>query len=338
MATPTLYLSTEGFKTYCPQLHTHFPWEQLSRMCDLAAHTYLVDYIGEDYYQTLITAVQTSNLGDEGHVLEAIKVSLAHYTYADLIINQAIQVSEAGVMENTPDDGASRPATQYARHDARDQAMKTADQWLDYAIIRLEKSLDNDPTRHQTYRESEAYQQMRSILVDHSRHVWNQAMFLRSARAIYHLRHHFHRIQTRDIKSTLGETWYNDLTSRYADPAQDLTADETSLLPYLRSYLVKQTLYEAIPELRVEMDTGGLYLRTYDGPITNTRRDASDNNIRALMGKLKEEAEQARVTLIKYLNANAKTFTDYTAYEYESGDLATSHKPHIQRGKGMVWL
>ena len=333
----SLFTSTADFKESVPQIHLNFPWEkELKPLTDQSAKIYVVNLIGEELYQELVSQVAGQSLtADNISLLEHLKPAVAYYTYMEMTTSHAVHMSSMGLQQSISNDGTSQPANNYLRNDAREQAANRADWFLDQTMEFLESQVLADNTKFPLWQSSSVYQDFFELFIWQTDQLNKWVRSIRSHRALFTFRHNLRWVQEREIKPLLGEDLYNDLFSKIkARPTTPLSPEDSKLIETIQPYLAIQGILEAIPENRVEISQGGIHFRTYDGPLANARQQANNEAIRHIMSELSGKSEGALATLKKFLVEKKDDYPLYTAPEIPSTETASSR--HLWEGRGGI--
>ena len=331
-----IFTNTEEIKAFVPMIHKHFSWENdLKPMTELAADVYVKQLMGGEY-ELLETAFLADTLSaEQTTLLPYVQKAVAWYTYMDIHDSHRISMSNQGAQQSHSADGTSHPANHFAIADSKFFASKRADLFMDDLLAFMELNVND----YATWKGSSSYTQIYSGILWNTEQLNEYVDAGNSRRLFVRLRSDILYIQGRDIKPLLGDTLYTALIAEIqAQHTTPIGADSQALINKIRPYLARQALIEAVPALRVEVENGGLYFLTYEGPETKTRATATDESLRAFVGKLKEQAEGAFATLAKFLDDNADTYPDYTPWDYTLSDGEASYKPPISGGTGYVSL
>ena len=334
-----IFKDTPDFKASVPVMHRSVPWEEeISPLTDQAADAYVIPYIGKELYDELSTQVSGNALTtDNSALLVHLKKSVAYYTYMDMLTSHAAHMSSMGLQESLSSDGTSRPASNFVRNDARQQAANKADFYLDQTLLFLEKQVLSDGTKFPLWKNSEVYQDFFELFIWSTPQLTRWIKGIKSHRAMFSIRHNIRWVQEREIAPLLGEDFYNDLQTKIKErPTTALTSEYADLLSKIQPYLANQSMLESIPEHRIEIANGGIYFRTYDGPLGQVRQTATNEAIRHLMLHLKSKADGALATLKKFLSNNKDDYTLYEAPTIKSTE--SPHGPYAWKGQGGVHL
>ena len=335
----SLFTGTEEFKAAVPEIHRHFDWEkELKPLTEQAELLYLQPYLGEEFLAELTTQVEAQTLSTENATLIAkLRPALGYYTFHDMLTSMAAHMTQMGLQVSNASDGSSQPAAHYLRNDMREHAANRADTFLDLALTHMEQKVSASPGGFATWYNSSIYSEFFELFIWLSSQFTRWVKGLKSTRALYAIRHNLRWVQERDLQPLLGEELYADLLLKIRERhTTALTEEYQALINKIQPYLALQSVVEAMPEHRVEMSHGGIYFRTYDGPVAQARQQASDTAVRHVLTQLTAKAQGAMATLKQFLIDQADDYSLYTAPDLLNGESV--NQPTIINGKGSLFL
>jgi hypothetical protein len=337
----TIFSNTEDYKSVVPFIHRNFKWEQLSVVCEQAAKRFVIPYVGQAVYDKCKTAHSAPNdLGAEKDQYETLLIRMrevvAYYAYALLHDMGNVHISEMGIQQSYSSDGGSSPASQWARLDSKRETLNYADSSIDAMIVFMENAMKGND-HYADWKTSEAWKQLSGLFIYLSSQL-RLEIDQASWRLLMGLRGTMRYIQQRDIKPLLGDTFYDNLIEAIQEQgsANQLSDEEEKLLKYIRAYLARRTMQEAIPQLRVSYENGGLFVTSYDGPASQALKAATDANTRHLLQIMGAQADSCQTALTRFLNENAANYADYSAPDLEGPDGDDQYGKRITRFKGSI--
>lgn len=340
MTSNSIFLSTEDFKGKLPMIHRHFDWNaELKDMTIQAADLYVVKYMSQAEYDALATAYAASTMtAEQTALLPYVQRTIAWYTYMLMHDTHQVHMSPQGLQESYSDDGTSRPASAWAKLDSKSNAANFADSYLDKLLIYMEKeAVDNNA--FSLWQGSAEYQAVFELLIWDSEQLGKFLEGGNSRRLLHDLQPSIRWVQERDILPVLGVTLYDALIAAVKNrPAVALAASYQALLDRIRPYIAKKALMEAIPMRRVELSNGGIFFRSYDGPLTKSHQATSDNAITHLLSRLDSQAESVKVSLLRWLDDHAADYPDREVHGYEYPDGNPGYKLNLKKYNGSVLL
>jgi hypothetical protein len=334
-----IFKDTPDFKRHCPQIHKAFSWDELGPLSEQAQQLYVQDYLGEAFYSELETAyLSGSPSAEQAKAIDLLQKAIAYYTYTDLILSQSIHVATRGVQESVSDDSTSRPASHYAKNDARKHAANRADMYLDRLLQYLEESVIETNSLFTTWQSSEAYNSIFSSFIWSYESLTKYLQGIRSRRILFAIRAQIQWVQDRDLRPILSDAVFDDVISKIRTrPTTALSTELTSLIEKVRPWLATKAFLEAIPTLRLEYREGGIHFLSYDGPSSRQLSAANDSAIRNLMTQLEAKSDGAWATLVRWLDANADDYPG-VVIQGEEGEDGYIYKPQVFDNPGSVSL
>lgn len=325
------------FRAIIPQVHKNFPFEgELLPVIERAADRYLLPLLGAEYTNLDAASSPTT---DQAALLPHVRKALAFYAYYDALTANSVHLASMGITESRSSDGVATPASGWVRNDARLQASTFADFYLERLLAFLEDAIISDGSKYQSWRESQAYQDRFSLYIWRAEHLSDHIPGLSEKwRMFYAIRAAIKWVQERDVEPLL-QGYATTLTAACKNQATaDLSADQQTLLSHIRPYLACRSFLEAIPFQRVNHEQGGIFFRTYDGPISRQLEQANVEALRALESRLETKAAAAWTSLQRYLDDNEDKFAGFSSQKYYYPDGDNGYQPTIIKTRGGIVL
>lgn len=321
-------------------IHRHFDWNaELKDMTIQAADLYVVKYMSQAEYDALATAYASNTMtAEQTALLPYVQRAVAYYTYMLMHDTHQVHMTPQGLQESYSDDGTSRPASNWAKFDSKSNAANFADSYMDKLMAFMEKQAV-DANEYALWQASDEYQSVFELLLWDSSQLGMYLEGGNSRRLLHDIQPSMRWVQDRDILPMLGETLYEALRTAVKDrPTTPITPANQDLLDRIRPYLAKKALMEAIPMRRVELSNGGIFFRSYDGPVTKSHQATSDNAIQHLLARLDTQAESVKVSLLRWLDDHTADYPDRTVHGYEYPDGNPGYKLNLKKYNGSILL
>lgn len=318
-----LFKDVLDFKRHLPEIHRQFKWEyDLETKINQYTRMHVLPFISEAEYTPLEARYLNDNTTpQDDFLLTFLQPAIAYYTYMHLLTTHRVNLSQMGVQENrSADDGSSSPASFYAINDAKAEAADTADFFMDDLL----KFMEANKADYPLWAASESYTAIKRCFIFNTAQLNQYLKANNSRRTFLAMKSELMFVQENRIKPEIGETFYNELLTQHT--GNTLTAENQKVVELIQKWLAKEAAYQAIPNHRVQYLYGGILVKTWldESP---RKEQANNDAINHLVETLKAQAQEARNSLIKFLDENSGDYPNYTVSSYHLSDEEISYKP-----------
>ncbi|GEM_PF-3729416 len=265
----------------------------------------LLPIFGQGLFDELVTAYEGTPSDVQKEVLQMIHPILA---------NLALWLSAAGNNILWTDSGAQakhsgdmKPAFQWQVKDAKKQYMDTGFDAIDELILFLEENKATYPT---WITHTETRSRLINTALEFSQYVTIKRRLFEDLKPI------ISRVERDTITELLGATLYIQIKAQLLTDA-GLNAANQNLLTDLQVVTAHLSYAQAVKELPVIIDETGvnLYNNAFSGNYEGTE-PADSGRVHAIVSQHEQFAHIASTRLIKFLNANASTYADFTKSDH----------------------
>ncbi len=278
-----------------------------------AARDFVEPFVGRDFLATLNTAFQAGTMSaPQAALLPYLQRPLAHFAYYLMAQEGGMEISDSGF--TVPDGDQVKQPYQYQLRDFR--KTKLANGWaaMEAAILYLYANKASFATWWSGAERLELW----ALLV------WKTKDFdkyrkLGGFGTVQRLKPYILNAQAGVVKPNIGATLYDLVMSELL--ADNLSADNTALLPYMKKVAGLAAISKAALELPWRIGADGIYVEEVDGVSNNSDklRAASADDCRRIYGFVKDDLDGALAELRAFLNTEASA-TKYVSY-FDNEDL-----------------
>ncbi len=310
-------LKHTNFEDHYPSAHTNMAWKTVKPYVRQSIKKYVLPYIGSEIYDDLASKFQNGDsLTDEQtEALELLQDCAAYYCVYHAMPHQNIVLADTGVQQNTPEH--SSPTNQWSFKLARWTALLEADNILDQLLAYLEQQIEDSVAYFDLFKNSSAYNVKVSNFFRHTSELDEYLNINNSRRAFVALTKYITKAEEQYLYPILREDYFNEIRDELK--GNNLSAENTTLLPKIRKMVAEFALVEAIPHLSLLIEGDGFKIVSstdqYDSKQNLTNKNHMDA-IQALKYKAEENARIYRADLIRFLYDNADDYATWKAGGY----------------------
>ena len=181
--------------------------------------------------------------------------------------------------------------------------------------------LDANAPNYTSWTSSPAYTRYRSLIIQSGSQL-QEAYHTAAPYQVYHaLRHTLYDVEIQQLPAILGTSFLAELKAKIALPEPGLTAEENTLITYLRKYIAYAAIANGIAAQLLSWDQRGLTTYSSDGRSENSddgkRGTITPQHVDHLVRETRAAAENWRQTLSFYLSENASTLVFTTYYNWQ---------------------
>lgn len=258
---------------------------------DEAVQLYLIDLLGQEFYDELLplylASVQAEGpvalSADNAALLPYIQRCLAYYSMLQAIPHLSATFGELGIRQHRGDD--SDPAPRWLQEKLMFNALKNGDLHADILLKFLEDNATEEV--YQTWFESDANTKnsgyiVRSVEIA-SRHIDINA----SRRVFLKLRPKMRELERKVMPKLIGQEQYDALVAQLQDPDPEaMTAEYADLIERIEPIVCKRALYMQLPFMRIQINENGVFLYSGTDEIFKPGQLATDADIKILRQQL----------------------------------------------------
>jgi hypothetical protein len=284
---------------------------------DEAEQLYLVDLLGQSFYDELNTAYAAavvatpndpfSSLSAPNKLLfPLIQRALSYYTLLLAMPHLNVTVGELGTRQHRGED--SDPAPRWQQEKMLLSYLKSADTHADRLLSYLEAnaSVSNYATWF-----SGAFNTRRSGLIVYNTAIASKYIEINESRRIFKkLLPKIKDIEANYVVKQLGEAQYSEIVTQLK--AGTLSVNNKKLTDIIEPLVAKRALYLQLPLMRVQIDSGGVWLYSDVDDIRKKDFLSTKQDVENLRDHLKSENEfgfeHDEQMLNQYLMDNINTY------------------------------
>jgi hypothetical protein len=308
--TPTVpQVQDTTFQEHYSGVNRSMAWDEITPGIRQATEQYVLDFIGEDFYNDLAAMYQAgTTLSDEQKkTLELLQDCIANYAIYHILPEKRSILESLGVVENTPQGGSS-PAAYPIYKEKRRAALENGDKFLDRLLSYMEKQVTAGDTGFDMWKESSAYTLKTCDFFRHTTELDEFLNIQNSRRSFISLTRYMKQIEEDVIRPIICDDLY-----ALAVATTPLEA-EAKLLPMIKKAVAYLGAAEAIPHHRIVIDGDGFRVVSQtDGwdDRRNMTNNVHETAIQALATRCQEQGRRAVAKLVQFLEDNIADYPDY---------------------------
>jgi hypothetical protein len=304
-----LFKDTADIRHVLPRVSANYEFEDLAPFITLAEEKYILDYIGQDFYDELNDAYAATPNAEQLAAIRKLQFSIGYFTLLEAMPHLGLQIANAGVGLGTADTAQQVP--QWKEFQLVSSLASNGESFLDKALVFLE----TNKTDYSTWLTSDAYTVSKELFINTAKELNRYLPIFQSRRAYLSLRPFIQDVQELTIVGTIGQDLYDDLLSKMI-AGDTLNADETKLVELIKKPLANIAARQAFNQLAVAFDGRGFrILSTSDGIMQKAA--VTGDTLKGLLIDFATRGESSLIALKQYLQDNAEAwplYKDSTAY------------------------
>jgi hypothetical protein len=267
--------SIAKFNEYADSL-SGIQWPAIKPTIAHAEKKFIIPLISKALYEDLeVKATANTATGHEAELIELLRSALASFAQYLYVPIAEVQLSDKGLRRGNSE--AMPGAYKYQVENLR-KAL------LDRGLELLEEAIDFLNTESQTedkfviWKASTAYTQYRSLFIANGQEFSTLYTSVKYPHRLFALlRADMFNVQTLTIAPAITESIYNALLAENKEDSPSFTAEETTLLQYLRYAIANLTIARGIHSIVASMDENGVHVlsSTTDGSTATSKRAAA---------------------------------------------------------------
>lgn len=291
---------------------------------------FIKPYLGSVLYESLLSSYESETLNNAQEILLAkVRPALAHFAVNGALQAGGISFSDIGAHETTTQH--SHPAKESALQRLIAFTASRGDSNLNLLLEFLEANISNYPT----WQTSDYYIKSRELLLHKPTDFVERYPMQNSVLGYHILRPTIRLAETKYIENTLSEEFLSDLRAKQIEGT--LNTGEQKVVDIAKDALVHYTMYEALPNLALEISANSIRATVF----TNPDKQASQVDIK-VMDMLKEQAKGNGTmylnSLKKYIDENVDNFPIYKNSKKYVPSGKKSYKPIENAGSTIFYL
>lgn len=284
-----LISTIEEFKQYA-SIDGNTNMETLQPFIDEAERLYLIDLLGQTFYDELVTAYTAANgdINATGFNVDLKKLfpyvqrPLAYYTLLLAIPQLTVTIGDMGIRQHRADQSDAAP--RWKEEKLQIHCLKNGDIQADKLLEFLESNAS--VSRYATWFASANNTKMSGAIVYSSAIASKYISINNSRRVFLSIRNKIREIESRSIPKLIGKAQYDELVVQIKTGGVGIpTAANKELLTKLEPIISKRALYMQLPFMRAQVADGGVFLYSQTDEIFKGLL-ASDADIKILRQQL----------------------------------------------------
>lgn len=319
-----------NFREHYSGVNFNMRWDTLSPFIRQATTKYVIPFLTTELYAALADLHETGTGEDEQkELINHLQDCIAYYAIFDALPTLNVSVADMGIQQLNATEGTAAPANQWSFKNARWEALRSADTFMDFALSHMESEVKKENDFYNSWVASKAYKAKGSTFFEGTEDLDNYINIQSSRRAYIALGKYLLKSEEKYLCPVLGIDLYNEIKTQLL--ANDLSQVNLKLIALIKRFVSEWGLYEAIPHISILVEGDGIrVLSSMDGmedrkSITNPFQLQA---IAALRASCEENARTARADLLAFLQKN---HSDYPLFEQsgayvKDNDLSTIYE------------
>jgi hypothetical protein len=325
-----LFLTTADIRRVLPRVSANYDFEDLAPFITLAEEKYIIDYIGQEFYDELNDAYALTPSQEQLAAIRKLQFSIGYFTLLEAMPHLGLQIANAGVGLGNSDTTTQVP--QWKEFQLVSSLASNGESFLDKALVFLE----TNKTDYPTWLTSDAYTVSKELFINTAKELNRYLPIFQSRRAYLSLRQFIMDVQELTIVATIGQDLYDDLLSKIA--GDTLTADEKHLVTLIQKPLANIAARQAFNQLAIAFDGRGFRILSSSDGIMQKAAVTGDT-LTGMLSDFASRGEASIIALKQYLQDNADTwplYKDSTAYIKSADTQAWTMPDNSCRNSFMV--
>lgn len=308
----SLIRDIETLQDYAPKIHHESDFEIFLPYLKDAEVEHIIPAISQEYFDELESKIDGEGVsGKEKLLLEKLQKSVTYFALYESADFMNLPVGNSGLKETSGEQ--EQAPRQWVFNNFKASCIRKADKALDDAL----KYMENNRADFATWTASDAFTVYKELFIQDADQ-FGKYRNLGGSRSTYQkLRPFIDLCEHRYIRIAIGETIFASMKA--AILSGTLTPQQSALLPYINRALANYALYEAIPELMLDITSTGIHVVSKNDGITSTI-SASDTKMNAYRDQVYSHAQTFWAELKKYLDDHLEDYPDYAS------DVAVDNK------------
>lgn len=318
-------LPDDQIKRYIGAQHSNMSWDTAKPLVEDAELEFIRDVIDPEFHDELLDvydAYPGDALSDANtNLIRKLQRAIAYFYVYKYYQHMMLNVGDMGPTEQASVENTAVPSRQWVYYKAQQNAFRQGHIHLENALRFMEENAGD----YTTWKESSTYTKSKELF-------FNTPAELRdylpsySTRYVYiQLRPIIKQAERKYILPTLGQDFYDELKEAILNEADTpLSSAQKEVLNYIRTALAQYALKHAIPQLRLQINEGGLVEPEFSDGM-NKKTPAREDVVRSMWISLDQAGREFLVDLKTYLDINAELYPTYEESEaytdYTEDDL-----------------
>jgi hypothetical protein len=299
---PTLITTTAELKEILGvQINKNYSESSFIPSVSQCEQEYIIDLLGQEQYDDLIANIASPS-APQLALINQVKKPLSWFVYHELLRNGQIQLGDAGIKETSNEQ--TQNVRQWVLDDALKSAYQKADRFSDFLLAFLEKNKTDYPL----WLASDAATIYKTSFITNTDDFEKHQRISKSRRLFKIVAQEFEIVDIRYIIPTLSQDLYDEVKRQIA--TDTLTAENKVLIGYIKKVIAPFALKQAIPEININVEVGGLKFYKENTGIKSSEQ-ASNEAIDFFIKKLDEKGQDYVRQLKKFLQNNLDTYPLY---------------------------
>jgi hypothetical protein len=295
------------FKSFFPGVNWNTDWCTIEPFIQQAEDKEIIPAIGQEFYDVLHTEYQAN--GSIADVVKAVtfrylQTATAYFAMYYAAPQLALRIGDAGANETS--GGDILPTRQWVFNLSRWENLKMASDYLDLTLQHMEQQVTASNTDYDAFANSDTFTINRELLIPNAR-IFQLYYNINTSRLTYtKLRPYIRKAEQRYLVPLLDD-FYTELSTEHK--AENLSANNQAILPYVQQLLAEYTVVLAIPDLNFVNDESGW--RIIKNPNGMTMPGNLKESIQQLHTKAEQNAATFEIELKNQLYANLDNYPTY---------------------------
>jgi hypothetical protein len=326
---PKLFVETENskdFKQYLP-VNVNTTFETLAPNLGLAEEQFIKPLLGTTLYNEVVSRYQTDDLPTPWNtLLNHLKFGEIHIAYYLGYSVLSVQIDDGGASSKS---GEGQRLFRYQEENLKNYFRETGFNILDSALDDLYTHPDIFPS----FAESTFYKKAQQTLIP-TTEILNECYNINMSRLVFlKIKYYIQMVEDIELRHHLGNDFVSELMN--ADPTE---SKYNAIIPYIRKYIVYQSIAKGIGELKKMPTEKGLIFESvgnfsFEGYNVTPVESKEIQESRRFYA---DTADQYLSTLTHYLKEHPNDYPNYNTYT--KGNAPTNRIVHRDnKGKKMFF-
>lgn len=318
------------FRQHYSGVNFNMRWDTLSPFIRQATTKYVIPFLTADLYGALADLHEAGTGTDEQKdLINHLQDSIAYYAIFDGFPHLNLSVADMGIQQLNATEGTAAPANQWSFKNARWDALRSADTFLDLALAHMEAQIKAGNTFYNAWKASKAYKAKGSTFFEGTEDLDNYINIQSSRRAYMALGKYLLKSEEKYLCPVLGTDLYNEIKTQLAE--NTLSATNLKLIALIKRLVSEWGLFEAIPHISILVEGDGIRVLSSNDGMDDRKSITNPFQLQAIAGlraSCEENARTARADLLSFLQKNHSDyplFVESGAY-VKDNDLTTIYE------------
>lgn len=319
-------VSYSNFKEHYSGVNDTLSWKTIEPCIRKATERYIIPVIGQELYDDIAGKYNDGDVltTEQAVFLQKLQDAAAYYTVYHGAPELNISISDMGLGEKGASGSAAYPTSQWRYKTFMWDVCRKADELMDALIVYLDKMVADEVAYFDLWEDSPGYAISKTSFF-HSAEVFTRYQPIGNSRRLFNALYQDIVDAEEKVKALICTDQTSALATKIIDDS--LSADEATLVNYIRRYVAARAIAKGAPRLTVYMDGNGIFLSNYNDGYESKLSHAGvlkgAEAVGAFIIKAAQDSEAYFENLVNYVYANIETFTlirDSSCYEEYNPD------------------